>query len=60
MKMGIKDAQAKMIAKMMKPQQKKDAIQKFYEINKEKENIDELVKEMKKLLGYEGDDVPKK
>ena len=56
----MKEQIARKIANLMNVEQKKEAIQKFYEINKDKENIDELVKEMKKMLGYEGKDVPKK
>lgn len=56
----MKEQIAKKFASMMSVDQKKQTIQAFYDKNKNNANIDKLVEDMKKMLGYDGDDVPKK
>lgn len=54
----MKDKLAKFIAGKLDDDQKREMIQKFYEKNKLRPDIDKLVKDMKKALNYKKDDVP--
>lgn len=51
---------AKKIAGLMNDTAKRQAIQMFYDKNKDKPDIEKLLKDMKEYLGYEGKDVPKR
>jgi len=56
----IKEAIAKKIASMMSEDQKRQTIQAFYDTHKQDPNIDKLLQDMKNVLGYTKDDVPKR
>ena len=58
--MQIKEKVARTMADMMSEDQKKDAIQKFYEVNKARPEIETLLKNIKEMLKYDKDDVPKR
>lgn len=47
---------AGIFSKNLKDEDKRELIRKFYERHQEKPNVEYLVHEMKRALGYEGDD----
>lgn len=58
--MGVKETLAKMVAGKLTDEQKREMLQKFYEMHKDEENIETLIIMMKGTLNYQGDDAPKR
>jgi len=52
----MKKILADLIIKKLNDKQKRDMIQKFYEKNKNRPDVDKLVDDMKKMLNYDKDD----
>lgn len=55
----MKEKIARMIASKLNDEQKREMIQKFYDKNKHRPDVDKLVEDMKKALNYKKDDTPK-
>ena len=51
---------ANLIAKRLTEKQKRQMIQVFYEKHKHNPEVDSLIEAMKKQLGYDKDDVPRR
>jgi len=58
--MDMKEKLAKMITDRLSDDQKREMIQALYDKHKDRADIDDLVKGMKKQLGYKKNDVPKR
>lgn len=56
----IKEKLAEMIAGQMNDDQKRQVIQAFYDTHKQDKNIEDLIVQMKRAIGYTKDDVPKR
>ena len=56
----LKKKFASEIGKFMSDEQKRNVISELYNRHKDREDIEEMLKQMKQMLGYIGEDVPRR